>query len=291
MRFAFLYLVPFFVVSVNLNAFEKVTYSFSKDPIDVVIPCHPKDVAGLNRAIQSVKNYVQGVRRIIVISSKPLTNEAEWISEKTFPFTQEDIALEIFKSLTRAQYQVNRPRSRMGWIYQQFLKLFSAYCIPNISSNILIVDSDVTFLRPVSFLQENGAGLYPVGTEHHLPYFEHAARLLPGLQRLFPEHSGVAHCMLFQKPVLDDFFSLISDLHGTEAWRAIARTIPLDAQNNMTLSAMSEYEMYFNFVFARTDQVKISPLRWDSAPMPNASSISDYKSRGYDYVAIHIWNG
>ncbi len=281
---------PFlFVFSFTLlHSFEKVTYQFLREPIDVVIPCHSKDAESLNRTIESIKKYVQGMRRIITISSQPFTDQAEWINENNFPFSKESIALEIFKPEEVAYKQIYSPKSRMGWIYQQFLKLFALYYIPGISSNVLIVDADVVFLKPIIFIQENGAGLYAVGGEFHAPYFDHAARLFPGLKKLYSSYSGIAHHMLLQKPVLDDLFDLIGKQHGVEPWRAIARTIPVDNQNEINTSVMSEYEIYFNFVFARTNQVKIRHLKWQN--ISYGSQIPHFKARGYDYVAVHVRN-
>ena len=148
------------------------------------------------------------------------------------------------------------------------------------------MDADVVFLKPVSFLQKNGAGLYATGSEYYQPYFEHATRLLPGLKKLYPQYSGIAHHMLFQKPVLDDLCKLILVEHQCEPWIAIARAIPTK-NGSITLSALSEYEIYFNFVFARTNQVKIRPLCWK-----NISELKyNHKTalHDYDYVAIHIW--
>ena len=39
----------------------------------------------------------------------------------------------------------------MGWIYQQFLKLFAPLYIPDISSNVLMVDSDVVFHKQIPY--------------------------------------------------------------------------------------------------------------------------------------------
>ena len=281
-----------------IQSFEKVHYLFSDDPIDVVIPCHPKDAATLDRAIASVKKYVIGLRRVMVISSERITDHAEWIDEKIFPFTKESIAYEIFKHPEVVHYQFTKRESRIGWIYQQFLKLYAAFCIPGISSNILIVDSDIVLLKPIDFLCRDktgfseGAGLYTTGSEYHPPYFEHAARLLPGLKKLYPEYSGIVHHMLFQKPVLIDFFNLIYQQHHVEPWVAIARAIKV-VNNDINPSCLSEYEMYFNFVFARTDQVKLRPLKWVNRELAwgpvYEHDIEGYRKDGYDYVAIHQW--
>lgn len=269
-------------------AFEKVEYTFSHDPIDVVIPCHEKDAAGLNRAIAHVKQYVQNLRRVIVISSRRLTYEAEWADEKFFPFTKESIILQIFQDQEKAERYLQSRTARTGWIYQQFLKLFAAYYIPNISRNILMVDADVVFLKPVSFLQENGAGLYAIGDEYCQYYFDHAARLLTGLKRLYPEYSGIVHHMLFQKEVLDDFFNLIRAQHNLDPWVAVARAIPVLGET-IIHAPLSEYELYFNFVLARTDQVKIRPLSWNN--ISEQWFRSKHGLEIYDYVALHIYNG
>lgn len=282
------HLIPFFICIsfFQLYGFEKLQYTFSHDPIDVIIPCHEKDADHLERAIEGVKKYVQGVRRIIVISRKHLTSSAEWADEQLFPFSKESIVMEAFQNPDAANAYLHHPHCRAGWIYQQFLKLFATHYIPGISSNILIVDADVVFLKPVNFLQENGAGLYATGSEHHTPYFEHAARLLPGLTRLYPQYSGIVHHMLFQKPVLDDLFSLIEKEHHCEPWIAIARAIPI-INGSITPSALSEYEIYFNFVFARTDQVKIRKLHWKN--VSQAKYNHKISQHNYDYVAVHIW--
>lgn len=273
--------------SVTLT-FEKVEYTFSHDPIDVIIPCHEKDAGNLTRTISHVKQYVQGLRRVIVISSRPFTSDAEWADEKLFPFSKESIIYEIFQNQENASRYLRNNNGRAGWIYQQFLKLFAAYYIPGISRNILAVDADVVFLKPTSFLQEDGAGMCAVGTEYCKFYFEHAARLLPGLKRLYPEYSGIVHHMLFQKEVLDDFYSLIQKRHNLTPWAAIARAIPVH-DGTISFAPISEYELYFNFVLARTDQVKIRPLNWN-----NISEWWFQHKDGleiYDYVALHIYNG
>lgn len=266
-------------------ALQKTTYSFPHDPIDVVIPCHKKDAPTIDRTIAHVKKYVQDLRRVIIISAERYTDNAEWADETLFPFNKELLAHEIFKSPHIATYQLNTPKSRMGWIHQQFLKLFAAYYIPEISSNVLIVDADVLFLKPVTFLQENGAGLYATRHPFGNHYFAHIIRLLPRLRKVYPQYSGVTHHMLFQKVVLDDLFNLISKQHKLEPWVAIARAIPLH-NNEMRHTSMSEYDLYFNFVFTRTDQVKIRPLKWKD--IDTASEINQAITQGYDYVALHV---
>lgn len=261
--------------------FPKITYEFGTAPIDVVIPCTEKDLPTLELCIDALRTYAQGIRRIIVVSRKKFTEKAEWFDERYYPFSKYDVAWEVFnRNHERAVSFIEKPGSRCGWLYQQLLKLYAPFVIPEISSNLLIVDADVIFFKPVSFLTKEGAGLYNPGNEpYHVPYFQHMAALVPGLRRVFPEYSGITHHMLFQRPVVEDLFATIQRHHGIEPWRAICKCI---SHVHLNGAFFSEYETYFNFVFSRTNQVKIRVLKWE-----NTRELCDRENQGYDYLACH----
>ncbi|CCB86519.1 putative uncharacterized protein [Parachlamydia acanthamoebae UV-7] len=260
-------------------------YSFTDEAIDVVIPCTAKDLEILNFCIAGLKANCAQIRRIIVVSSHPLTDQAEWFDEANFPFNKAEIAFHLLKGDTNAsQYYLQDP-ARLGWYYQQMLKYYAAFVIPDISSNILILDSDTIFLNPVEFLSADFGGLYNPGTEYHKTYFEHADRFLPGLRRLYPEHSGISHHMLFQAPVLQELFTAVENYHKMPLWQAFCRCVSAD----YTLaSGASEFEIYFNFVFSRTNQVKLRHLKWKN--VSNLKHLSQYKAQGYHYVSCHAWS-
>ena len=180
-------------------------YSFSHDPIDIVIPCHEKDLPTLDLVIEGARNVVNH-RRIIIISERKFTDKAEWFDERNFPFDKQSIALEMFNGdYGQAYNYINSSKSRIGWIYQQFLKLFASFIIPNISSNVLIIDADTIFLRPVTFQDPSGAALFNPGTEYNPPYFVHGAKVLHGFRKVFQQYSGISHHMLFQRSILEIF--------------------------------------------------------------------------------------
>lgn len=276
----------FLFFTVNLfSAFpEQKQFSFSEEPIDVVIPCCGKDIQTLNQCIKSVKKYVQGVRRIIVVSPKRYVKRAEWFDERKYPFTKESIALQIFGNRKEARHFVHSPKSRVGWIYQQLLKLYAAYVIPGLSSNVLVVDSDLIFLNAVSFLSPTRSGLYAYGREYHWPYFDHMGKLLPGLGKLFANYSGIAHHMLFQAPVLDALFKDVETVHGKIFWQAFCDCID---EKFIWHSCASEYEIYFNYLFTVSSQALIRPLKWTNIDTLN--EIPFYKRQGYHYVACHAY--
>lgn len=259
-------------------------FNFSNDPIDVVIPSTEKDKDTLEFCIDGIKKNCAEVRRIIIISKKHLTDKAEWYPESSFPITKDMIVDEIFQDEELARAYKKNPKNRTGWIYQQILKLYAPFVIPNISSNVLILDSDTIFLNPVSFIGSNGAACFNPGTEHHAPYFVHMKKILPDLYRVYPSYSGISHHMLFQRCVLEDLFSMIENLHQKPMWKAMLHCID---HARLFDSSMSEYEIYFNYALLRSKQFTIRKLRWEN--VNSISCIPEYKMNKYHYVSAHAY--
>lgn len=265
---------------------EKVVYSFSTDPIDVVIPCAPKDLCTLERCIEGIKKHGKNLRRIIVVSKERMTDRAEWFNEALFPFSKQEIALEIFQGDEKAAMEfLMSPETRIGWILQQLLKFYAPFVIPNISSNVLVLDSDVIFLKRVEFMTRQGEPYFIPGKEYVPAYFEHAARLLPSLKRVNRSHSGISHHMLLQRPVLEDLFQLIEKRHLTEPWRALCRCVNL---LHVGFVCMSEYEIYFNFIQLRSNQAHLNMAKWIEIP---SIHLIDHYQRFNDviFVACPEW--
>lgn len=258
-------------------------YELLNDPIDVIIPSSAEDLEMLDYCIEGIKNNCQNVRRIIVVSPVQATDKTEWFDEKEYPFSKREVAFYLNgKNEKCATEYIQDNRSRLGWYYQQLLKLYAPYVIPGLSSNVLIVDVDTVFFRPMEFINEEGGGNYATSQELHQPYFEHAGRLLPGLKRLDRSRSGIVHHMLFQKPILDDLFYQVECQHQQEFWKAFCESVD---ETHLYGSGASEYEIYFNFAFARTTQVKIRDVFW----MNNGDIhlMDNHKNAGYYYVTYH----
>lgn len=263
----------------------EVLFEFKNEPIDVIIPVHSKDIIALEFCIEGIKKNCQNVRRIITISDLPYTSNAEWVSESIFPFNLKEVTKILSnngpQSIHTAKWN-EQVKSRSGWYFQQLLKLYAPFLIENISSNVLIVDSDLIFLNPVHFLNQLHAGLYTTSTsEIHLPYFLHAKRLLGGnFKRKDPRISAIVNHMLFQKSVLQQLFETIETAHQMPLWEAFCRQVDPKLAPS---SGASEYEIYFNFVFAHSSKVDIRPLKWRNVKHMNSTLLKDYEKK-YDYV-------
>lgn len=260
-------------------------FSFSNDPIDVVIPSVEKDLLTLQLCIAGIRKNGANVRRIIVVSKNKLTDQAEWFNEKMYPFSLSDVALALAKGDRQKQELLLQKGGRAGWYYQQLLKLYAFLVIPDISSNILVLDSDTVFLNPVTFLNDENEGMYNPGIEYHPPYFQHGALLIPGFYKCFPDYSGISHHMIFQKAVLDSLFSTVERIHSDPFWQVFCRCV---SEESLFHSGASEYEIYFNYIFSRTHQISIRKLEWKN--INRLSDIEPLKKKGFHYVSIHSYD-
>lgn len=269
----------------NPNQNIKVRYPLSDDSIDVVIVSHPKDKATLDYCIEGIKSNCHKVRRVIVVSSEKLTDQAEWFDEGQYPFSLDEVFMTIVKGDREKGEDVFRRHNRpIGWYWQQLLKLYAPFVIPGISSNVLVIDADTIFLNRVKFLNQKNGALFAFNKiEPKARYLRHAERLLPGYERVHTEVYSVCHHMLFQKPILKDLFRTVENYHKTPFWKAFCACVDL----NEGKAAASEYEIYFNFAFNHTNQVELRKLKWMNSKY--LDEMDSYQEEGYHYVSFHSY--
>lgn len=258
--------------------------------VDVVIPCSHKDIITLEKCIEGIRNYCTPIRRVIVVSEKKFSNNAEWVDEKLYPFTKESIANEIFHGNQNAVKSYLRfSNNRIYWFYQQFIKLYAPLVIPNVAEDVLIVDADVIFLNHVEFIDALGYRLYGASGEYNRPYFDFNKRLI-NLERTLP-FSGICHHTLMRRPIIQKLFDTIAQHHKASAWRAMCRLIDAKqlfkaAVTNGPCSPMAENELYPNFARLHDPLFKIRHLRFTNS---NEMNRLDQHKHTYHFAAFHAW--
>ncbi len=252
-----------------------------KNPvIDIVIPAHQKDVATLDYCIAGIRKNIVGVRRIIVVSKEKYTDKAEWFNEALYPFSFKEISDLV-------------GGSNVGWNYQQLLKLYAVLVIPDISENVLIVDSDTVFYRKVKFF-DNGIPLYNLSkdqnlenSDFHQTTFKHIKKILPEIVEKFPAKfenvSGICHHMLFQKKIIQDLFARVEavDGSGDSFYKIFLKT----AENSF---GVAEYNLYFYFLISgHLENYKIRILNYKNTA--KFQPLKECLRRKYDYCSYHSY--
>ena len=236
---------------------------------DIVIPVGPCDLDMLNCMIQSTKKNVLGYRNIYLVSYDPniQVDSCITVSETIFPF----------QKTTIAQYLGENERN--GWYLQQLLKLYAGFVIKDILNDYLVIDLDTIFVRKTKFFNEEGMPLYNFGTENHMEYFRHMARMDSSLFRKAP-YSGICHHMMFQKHILEEMFARIESQHKEPFFQTFLKCVD---SKHILYSGASEYELYFQYLHIyHADKFRIRQLTW----VDNAQIIDE----NMDYVCYHYYN-
>jgi hypothetical protein len=107
------------------------------------------------------------------------------------------------------------------------------------------------------------------------------ARMHPALQKL-NAHSGITHCMLFDRRWLASLAGEVEAYHGSRTPFWLIFLTAVDPGYRL-LSGASEYETYFNYCLLRhPDEVILKQFCWD-----NATTVGELRPDLYDYVALH----
>jgi hypothetical protein len=222
----------------------------------VVIPVGPNDINFFKENWEiSRKNLPPNV--FVITKDEIKIEGVTVIQEDIFPFKMSD--LQKFKE-------------RSGWYLQQLLKLYAPIVL-NLDK-FVIIDSDTIILKPIQFFEEDKI-CFNVGTEYHIPYFEHIRRLLPLEKQI--NKSGICHLMPMKRNIVEDLFSKVEYMHKKPLWKVMIDNVH---PNDFLYSGMSEYELLFNFTLKfHPDECRIKELRWRNIGNKNQiSSDLDYAS-------------
>jgi hypothetical protein len=250
--------------------------------VDVVIPAHEKDYPTLRRAVRSVLRHVTPVRRVLVVAASPFEYPDErvhWISEPSPP--QLPTLADVRERWGRANPDTV---GRASWIYQQLLKLGADLYVDDLTSAYLVVDSDVVFLRPVSFDPEVlGPFPYSRAVEFHIPYREAYERLLGA-----PPTTGfslTAHHMLYDRAWVAELREEIEQRHGKPWYDAY-----VDAVDKEAVSSISEMDVYGWWALERhPEEARNRQVIWcDVAGVPGPLQRAAFAAY-FDFVAAHAW--
>jgi hypothetical protein len=229
-------------------------------------------------SIDGIKNNISCCNKIFVISNDdPNIDGVTHISEsRYFPY--------IDKEKISKKFELNNPSLlyRTKWIYQQFLKLYSAKVIPELTGSYVVVDSDTIFLKDVSF--DPDKFYYCKADEYHKPYLEPIKKLF-NIEKTIG-FSAISHHMIFNKEKLNEMISVVEKRYDSESFFDCVLSI-LDYNE---ASCMSEWDLYANYMIINyPDMCVHRQLKWDSISfVPVKSHLEEFKEE-FDFVSCHAY--
>lgn len=240
---------------------------------DILIPVGPNEISIINNVVKNIQVNVINYNKIYLLSSDSSLSVQDCITinENIFPFTKEDI-----KKYTGAS-------SRVCWIYQQLLKLYSTSVLTECLDNILIIDADVYVLNKLNFMQQSKP-IFTVGYEHTPEYHIHSKKLHPSIDRIYNEYSGVSHHMMLNKKFMKELFYIVENYHNADFLKVFLNSLDVTDPEDIKCS---EYEIYFNFMCKyHRNEVVLRELRWSNVPY-----LISNMEKSYDYVSVPKWLG
>ena len=282
---------------------------------DIVISSCKKDEFVLQKAIESIKKYVKGYRRIIVVSNEKLTDAdgAEWFDEKRYPFTMKDMYDYMDKMVPD-----EKRRRKVSYI-NQLIKLYAHKVIPDLLDNILIYDSDIVFIKETFFFEEDKPlyGNRIVSLDPYQQYLNHHLQLHPSfdfgnkleLNIKFKKKgdfcSGICHHIMYNKEIIQEMINLVEKQHNEIFWKFYLKRVDTRDTNHMKHCEPANCELYYNYVnLFHPDKIRVRPITWkEEAAVPKKQNniVSNYNNRfellktnalseGNSYIAFHSYN-
>lgn len=282
---------------------------------DIVISSCKKDEFVLQKAIESIKQYIKGYRRIIVVSNEKLTDaeDVEWFDEKNYPFSIKDMYDYMYNMVPE-----DMRRRKVSYI-NQLLKLYAHKVIPDLLDNILIYDSDIVFTKETTFFEDDkplygnrilGLDAIQGYLNHHLkldPSFDFANKLDINVKLKHSGKfcSGVCHHIIYNKTIINELINFIEKERGETFWKYYLNQVDTRDGDYMKHSEPANCELYYNYVnLFHKDEIKIRPITWmeeAAASRQQNKIVSTYSNRfeslkaqalaaGHSYIAFHSYN-
>jgi hypothetical protein len=238
---------------------------------DLIICVGPNDTNILNSMLSFNKKNIIGYRNIYLICANPNIKIVDTIiiDETIFPFTIHDLNIQFGKN------------TRNGWYLQQLIKMYAGIVIPGILEKYLVVDCDTLFLKPTTFITQDGKYNYATGNEYHIPYFIHMNKLDTSFKKNLPV-SGICHHMFFDTKIVNELINKVekNNNNSKKFWQLFLDVVDL---KEFPKSGASEYEIYFNYMYSyHKDKMCIRQLNWK-----NVTSYNTSYDNIYDFVSIH----
>jgi FkbM family methyltransferase len=213
--------------------------------IDVIIPCHSKDVGTLGLVLAGVESSSRNpIEQVHLVAPSEIVPDLRASFPKANVESDEDVLGEQLLGLVEQSV----PRDRRGWTIQQLIKIAAA--TRSECEGSLILDADTVLLRERTWLAEGGMQLLSVSHEYHRPYLAQAERMW-GSRAKPTGLSYVTHHQLMQKDILREMFGDLSV--GLARWLSLA-----DYSGD---AALSEYHCYGTWII-RNERSRVRLAQW-----------------------------
>jgi hypothetical protein len=218
--------------------------SLFSESVDLVMPVHEKDAPYLDVIIDAAEEYIEDLGNIYIISRERFTDRAIWIDEKLYPFSIDDIGVEI------GQLGGIGNHSRCGWYYQQLLKLYVFRVIRELSDYVLILDADTKPCHKMKFVNNGRVYMDRLNLRCDIDkYYSHMKRVLPRLHTVNKKVNPVVHHALLCRDIVTSMLEQSEHRGKKPFWKCFLNAVDTSKtrKNKDFYVGASEYMMYYHY--------------------------------------------
>lgn len=255
---------------------------------DVVILATQKNLRTLERTIPYVKKNIP-CNSIYIIASKEIQSDINKIRD--VKFVDEDLVYDgmSFEKIGNIIEELTGKRKKVGWYFQQFLKLAWTYHCKD--KYYVVIDSDTYPLNKIEFVN-NGKYLFTKKIEYNKPYFDTIETLFDGQIKRVGNFSFVAEHMPFDCMIVKEMLDKIEKKYANMPfYEAILRTINVE---DLEKSGFSEFETYGSYIMTLyPEKVELRKLRtlreaaYTLGGMPSNEKL-EWASEDFDIISIEV---
>lgn len=253
----------------------------------VVCVCSARDIDVWAVAAPYICRNIMAKNYVLVVPDRELAQFQEQ-TPGVFRVVAESVYLGKFRVQLQALAQIT-PK-RYGWYFQQLIKL-SFLETAEADDVFLIWDADTIPLKPLQFIESDGALRYYRSEEFHKPYFTAILRLL-GMDRTAGA-SFIAQCFAIRGCWAKQFFAHIEARHQMPWMDALIESVDFSEQ-----CGFSEYEALGTFLaHTHADEMRLATGQWDRCgrSLTGEARYIDWpifkgRVRKFDFVAFEKWD-
>jgi hypothetical protein len=240
--------------------------------INVVIPVAEKDLKVLPLCMDSIKNFIDKDAKFHIVAKDSVLDsidaDVNTLRESYFEFSVGDIKNAI------------KHKGQAGWYWQQIMQFYLWDVLPELSSSILFVNSDVVFLKPIPIIDR---GLYVLNyhNNQHDPYSVFTKRLFPDIELNF--WNGTCHYMPYDKNIVLELRNDVERRFNMPFWKAFCNCI-----DDSHINGASEFYLYFQYCLNKHPK-KIETKKLSFADKGDYWNWKEYQNQGFDYAAFHAY--
>lgn len=216
--------------------------------------CAGRDIDVWSVASKYVKRYIDAEKYVVIVPDREV-EQFRRCTDSSFQVLPESECIGRYEPQIR-KIAAAGAKERLGWYSQQLIKI-SYLETAGDDEVFLIWDADTIPLKPLKFVDDDGALRYYQGDEFHRPYFASIRKLL-GIEKQV-NYSFVAQCFPIRGSWAKEFFSYIETQHRRTWIEALIESVDF-----REACGFSEYETLGTYIsYAHPLEIRLATGSWE----------------------------